>query len=343
MQADGFNLEAISKLLEGPGARARRFCASRRALREPFAEERPRVVTARRAGRALRRRHPRATSGDARERARDRIPPPPRRRPFRGAEPAPRCRALRALRARRIPRGRDRGRLDHAQARRRDRQGVRQLFLSEIWEPFDEAGRPPKEWPVVSESSSASARWRARRCARSSAWRWATQSRKRWAASSSECRRMPTMADSRKVTKIETLAETGRRINRDPTLLTIVRSLRAVLPGDGRIADPLELGADRQPKAVGRMLSEISTDRPGVLGEAGLGTLQVWQSISRPRAAAAARPTSRSRSPTSSTSRTGRSRRATRPRSTCSGTSASRSSRPSSRTAAPSSSASATG
>ena len=91
---------------------------------------------------------------------------------------------------------------------------------------------------------------------------------------------MLAMADSRKATRIETLAATGRKINRDPTLLTIVRSLRAVLPGDGRIADPLELGADRQPKAVGRMLSEISTDRPGVLGEAGLGTLQVWQSIS---------------------------------------------------------------
>ncbi len=65
-----------------------------------------------------------------------------------------------------------------------------------------------------------------------------------------------------------------------PDLLTIVRSLRAVLPGDGRVADPTELGAESQPKAVNRMLSEISTTRPGVLGEAGLGTLQVWQSIS---------------------------------------------------------------
>jgi len=78
----------------------------------------------------------------------------------------------------------------------------------------------------------------------------------------------------------ESLAATGRRINRDPTLLTIVRSLRAVLPGDGRVADPLELGSERQPKAVGRMLAEISTEHPGVLGEAGLGTLQVWKSIS---------------------------------------------------------------
>ena len=78
----------------------------------------------------------------------------------------------------------------------------------------------------------------------------------------------------------EQLAATGKRLNRDPRLLAIVRSLRKVLPGDDRVADPLELGKGAQPRAVSRMLSEISTDRPGVLGEAGLGALQVWQSIS---------------------------------------------------------------
>ena len=78
----------------------------------------------------------------------------------------------------------------------------------------------------------------------------------------------------------ESLAATGRRLNNDPTLLTIVRSIRAVLPGDGRIADPDELGARRQPKAVGRVLAEISTEQPGVLGEAGLGALQIWEAVS---------------------------------------------------------------
>ncbi len=78
----------------------------------------------------------------------------------------------------------------------------------------------------------------------------------------------------------ETLAQTGKRINRDPRLLAIVRSLRNVLPGDHRVADPTELASANQPRAVSRMLSEISTERPGVLGEAGLGALQVWQSIS---------------------------------------------------------------
>jgi adenylate cyclase len=78
----------------------------------------------------------------------------------------------------------------------------------------------------------------------------------------------------------ESLAATGKRINRDPRLLAIVRSLRSVLPGDSRVADPAELASASQPRAVSRMLSEISSDRPGVLGEAGLGAIQVWQSIS---------------------------------------------------------------
>lgn len=78
----------------------------------------------------------------------------------------------------------------------------------------------------------------------------------------------------------ERLAARGRSLNRDPRLLAIVQSLRKALPGDDRVADPTELAGQAQPRAVSRMLSEISSDRPGVLGEAGLGALQVWQSIS---------------------------------------------------------------
>ena len=78
----------------------------------------------------------------------------------------------------------------------------------------------------------------------------------------------------------EQLAATGKRINRDPRLLSIVRSLRKVLPGDDRVVDPGEFGGANQPRAVSGLLAEISTERPGVLGEAGLGAFQVWQSIS---------------------------------------------------------------
>jgi adenylate cyclase len=78
----------------------------------------------------------------------------------------------------------------------------------------------------------------------------------------------------------QSVAATGRRINRDPTLLSIVRSVRSVMPGDARVSDPMELGAAERPRAVGRMLAEVSTERPGVMGEAGLGALQAWQAIS---------------------------------------------------------------
>ena len=77
----------------------------------------------------------------------------------------------------------------------------------------------------------------------------------------------------------EQIAEAGKRVNRDPRLLTIVRSLRKVLPGEGLASDPLKRGAG-EPRAIGKMVADLSSERPGVLGEAGLGALQVWQSIS---------------------------------------------------------------
>ena len=82
------------------------------------------------------------------------------------------------------------------------------------------------------------------------------------------------------------------------------------------------------------MLSEISTDRPGVLGEAGLGALQVWQSISE----AQGRGRGKADLAIAFTDLVDFSNWAlkagTRPRSSCCATSASRSSRRSRRTAA---------
>jgi class 3 adenylate cyclase len=77
----------------------------------------------------------------------------------------------------------------------------------------------------------------------------------------------------------EQLAATGRKLNRDPRLLAIIQGLRRVLPGDERVANPKALGAG-QPRAVGRVVSELTSEHPGVLGEAGLGALQVWKSVS---------------------------------------------------------------
>jgi adenylate cyclase len=95
-------------------------------------------------------------------------------------------------------------------------------------------------------------------------------------------RRKPASQDAaeRILEAADTVRATGERINRDPALLSIMRALRKVLPGDDRVADPLTLAKGGQPRAVNQMMSELTSERPGVLGEAGLGALQVWQSLS---------------------------------------------------------------
>jgi class 3 adenylate cyclase len=80
--------------------------------------------------------------------------------------------------------------------------------------------------------------------------------------------------------RLARVAATGRRLNRDPRLLEAVRRLRNVLPGDSRFGDPLSLGGAKQSDLVGRRLSELTAERPGVLREAGLSALQVWQAMS---------------------------------------------------------------
>lgn len=77
----------------------------------------------------------------------------------------------------------------------------------------------------------------------------------------------------------EQLAATGRKLNRDPRLLAIIQGLRKVLPGDERVADAKALGVG-QPRALGKVMSDLTSERPGVLGETGLGALQVWKAIS---------------------------------------------------------------
>jgi DNA-binding transcriptional MerR regulator len=152
MQADGFNLEAIGKLLnrsEGSSEEVLRFT---RALREPFVAERPRVVTTEELA-----------------------------EPFGGAEPEELQKMLEnALEIGFLhPLGDDRfeelsPRLagvreelfklgippssaievgsvirEHADAIART---FADLFLKEVWEPFDRAGRPEEQWPKVRDS-----------------------------------------------------------------------------------------------------------------------------------------------------------------------------------------------
>jgi adenylate cyclase len=72
----------------------------------------------------------------------------------------------------------------------------------------------------------------------------------------------------------------ARRLNTSPALMTAARFIRELLPGDPRYGDKLSTGGSRQSELVGRRIAELTEERPGVLREAGLTALQVWQAMS---------------------------------------------------------------
>lgn len=152
MQADGLNLEAIRRVLEsGQGAAAEMFDFTR-ALRAPFEDETPEIVEAAELA---------SVWDDG------------------GGTPDPelmrRAEKLGILRA--LPDGRVEvisprleraavalaelgispdGALSTAEKIRRHADGVARafvdLFVKEVWQPFDRAGRPDEDWPKVREA-----------------------------------------------------------------------------------------------------------------------------------------------------------------------------------------------
>jgi DNA-binding transcriptional MerR regulator len=149
MQGDGFNLGAIERLLEGVGGSSGEVLNFARAVRAPFEEEPPEILhrdeIARRwggeadpalFGRAKR-------LGLVRELGDDR---------FEVLSP----RVLRAgaeLADLGIPPGTA---LDvAAKVRRHSREVARvfiELFLENVWKPFERAGRPEEDWPRIREA-----------------------------------------------------------------------------------------------------------------------------------------------------------------------------------------------
>jgi DNA-binding transcriptional MerR regulator len=152
MQADGLNLEAIRRVLESGDGSATEIFDFTRALRAPFEDEAPEIVEA-------------AELADLWGGA--------------GGEANPklvrRAEKLGILRA--LPDGRvevisprllraavalaelgvgPEGALATAEKLRRNADGVActfvDLFVKEIWQPFDRAGRPEEDWPKVREA-----------------------------------------------------------------------------------------------------------------------------------------------------------------------------------------------
>jgi class 3 adenylate cyclase len=76
------------------------------------------------------------------------------------------------------------------------------------------------------------------------------------------------------------LGARARELEQSPGLVKAARRLRKALPGDAEFGDPLSTAGSEQPQVVGRRLSVLTEQRPGLLRETGLSALQVWSSIS---------------------------------------------------------------
>ncbi len=76
------------------------------------------------------------------------------------------------------------------------------------------------------------------------------------------------------------ISERARRLNRHPRLIEAAQGLRELLPGDSRFGDPLSTAGSEQAQLVARRLTALTAERPGVMREAGLSALQVWQAMS---------------------------------------------------------------
>lgn len=148
LQADGFNLESIRRLLASADGRSKEVLRFTRALREPFAAEEPEVITAQELSERWHNDDP------ALIRKGERIGV---LRPLGGGryeEMSPRIsNAAAELAELGVP---AEVALTVAEKLRRHADGVARefvkLFLKQVWEPFDAAGQPEDRWPEVLEA-----------------------------------------------------------------------------------------------------------------------------------------------------------------------------------------------
>jgi adenylate cyclase len=78
----------------------------------------------------------------------------------------------------------------------------------------------------------------------------------------------------------EAVTGAAKRLDESPALVTAAKLIRELLPGDSEFGDPLSTAGGDQAQLVGRRVAELTERRPGLLREAGLSALQVWQAVS---------------------------------------------------------------
>jgi DNA-binding transcriptional MerR regulator len=149
LQGEGFNLEAIRKLLDAGDGSSADFLRFTRAVREPFEDEEPEIVTLAELARGF---------GDAGDPSLiERAVKLGFLRPIDGErfeQLSPRlARAGQELARLGVP---PEETLAVAARLRRHADGVARiftdLFLEQVWRPFDEAERPPERWAEVVEA-----------------------------------------------------------------------------------------------------------------------------------------------------------------------------------------------
>jgi class 3 adenylate cyclase len=64
-----------------------------------------------------------------------------------------------------------------------------------------------------------------------------------------------------------------------PRLMKALEIARELLPGDSSYGDPLSTTGSEARAVVARRLGEAAAERPGILKQAGLSALQVWEAV----------------------------------------------------------------